>query len=94
MASPALIEQAALKVFGIPELAHLICITVRKGDNVSLMRVCREFFYAILPFVWEELDEGYPLVSMIPGGDIVTYDSDWSPYLVSDEGCNMSRFLK
>ncbi|CAE6437363.1 unnamed protein product [Rhizoctonia solani] len=94
MASPALIEQAALKVFGIPELAHLICVTVRKGDNVNLMRVCRELFYAILPFVWEELDEVYPLVSMIPGGDIVTYDSDWSPCMVMQlpDSLNLARF--
>ncbi|KAL5639772.1 hypothetical protein ACGC1H_006372 [Rhizoctonia solani] len=90
----SLSEQAALKVFGIPELAHLIFVTVRKGDKVSLMRVCRELFYAILPFVWEELDEVNPLVSMIPGGGIITYDSDWSPYAVMQlpDSLNLTRF--
>ncbi|CAE7223315.1 unnamed protein product [Rhizoctonia solani] len=75
-------EQAALRVFGIPELAHLICSTIQKADNVSLMRTCRQLFHDILPFVWEDVDQANSLVSLIPGGGIIIYDSDFSPYVV------------
>ena len=84
MASSAPTEQAALKLFGIPELAHLICGTIRKRDNVNLMKVCRGLFYSILPFVWEEVNGPNPLVSLIPGGGIVYYESELPSYIVSD----------
>ncbi|KAH7330588.1 hypothetical protein B0J17DRAFT_771804 [Rhizoctonia solani] len=87
-------EPAALKVFGIPEPAQLICATTRRSDDVNLMRVCRQLFYSMLPFVWEEIDEANPLVSLIPGGGIVTYDSDLSPYVVMQlpGSLELSRF--
>ncbi|CAE6501528.1 unnamed protein product [Rhizoctonia solani] len=67
---------------------------IRKGANVNLMRVYRQLFYDILPFVWEEVDQATPLVSMIPGWGIVTYDSDFSPYVVSDQGPMLYDLLK
>ncbi|CAE6377839.1 unnamed protein product [Rhizoctonia solani] len=82
MASPAPTEPVALKVFGIPELAHLICDITQKRDHANLMQVCRGLFYSILPFVWEEVDRPDILVSMIPGGRIVSYESEMSPYVV------------
>ncbi|CAE6340448.1 unnamed protein product [Rhizoctonia solani] len=94
MTPSTITERAALKVFGIPELAHLICGTIGKGDNVNLLRVCRQLFHDILPFVWEDVDEANILVSMIPGGGIITYDSDWSPYVVMQlpDSLDLTRF--
>ncbi|CAE6531914.1 unnamed protein product [Rhizoctonia solani] len=94
MASLARTERASLKVFGIPELAHLICATIQKRDNVSLMRVCRQLFYYILPFVWEEVDEANSLMSLIPGGGIVINDPELSPYMVMQlpNSLELSRF--
>ncbi|KAG8688514.1 hypothetical protein FRC11_005306 [Ceratobasidium sp. 423] len=94
MASLAPTERASLKVFGIPELTHLICTAIQKRDNVNLMRVCRQLFYYILPFVWEEVDEANSLVSLIPGGGIITYDSEVSPHVVMrlPESLELSRF--
>jgi hypothetical protein len=86
------IEKASLKVFGIPELTYLICSITQKRDNASLMRVCRQFFHQILPFVWEEVDEANPLVSMIPGCGIFTYDIDLVPYVVSIQDANIYNF--
>ncbi|KAJ1301131.1 hypothetical protein OPQ81_003543 [Rhizoctonia solani] len=94
MASPAHFEPASLKVFGIPELAILICAATQKRDNASLMRVCRQLFYCILPFVWEEVDEANALVSLIPGGGIVICDSEILPYVVMKlpNSLELSRF--
>ncbi|CAE6473207.1 unnamed protein product [Rhizoctonia solani] len=94
MASPAPTERAALKVFGIPELAHLICALVQKRDYANLMQVCREPFYSTLPFVWEEVDRPDMLVSMIPGGGIVSYESEMAPYMVMQlpGSLDLSRF--
>ncbi|CAE6489271.1 unnamed protein product [Rhizoctonia solani] len=87
-------EHPSLKVFGIPELAHLICSTIRKRDNVSLMGVCRQIFHSVIPFVWEEVDEANALMSMIPGGGIVTYNSDLLTYAVMQlpSSLELSRF--
>ncbi|KDN47577.1 hypothetical protein RSAG8_03367, partial [Rhizoctonia solani AG-8 WAC10335] len=92
MASPA--PRAALKVFGIPELAYLICGAIQRRDNVNLMQACRELFYSILPLVWEEVDGPTSLVSMIPGGGVVSYESDLSPYVVMQlpGSLELSRF--
>ncbi|KDN47572.1 hypothetical protein RSAG8_03362, partial [Rhizoctonia solani AG-8 WAC10335] len=94
MASPAPTKRAALKVFGILELAYLICGTIRRRDNANLMQVCRELFYSILPLVWEEVDGPTSLVSMIPGGGIVHYESEPSPYVVMQlpGSLELSRF--
>ncbi|CAE6461845.1 unnamed protein product [Rhizoctonia solani] len=94
MALPAPTKRAALKVFGIPELAHIICGTLRKRDNARLTQVCRELFYSILSFVWEEIDRPDLLVSMIPGGGIVFYESELSPYVVMrlPGSLDLSRF--
>ncbi|KAJ1301127.1 hypothetical protein OPQ81_003539 [Rhizoctonia solani] len=94
MASPAHFEPASLKVFGIPELAISICAATQKRDNASLMRVCRQLFYCILPFVWEEVDEANALVSLIPGGGIVTYDYELLQYVVMKlpNSLELSRF--
>ncbi|QRW25932.1 LRR receptor-like serine/threonine-protein kinase [Rhizoctonia solani] len=87
-------EQPSLKVFGIPELAHLICSGLQRRDNAGLMRVCRRPFCYVLPFVWEEVDEANALVSMIPGGGIITYESELSPYVVMQlpSALELSRF--
>ncbi|CAE6371153.1 unnamed protein product [Rhizoctonia solani] len=87
-------EKPSLKVFGIPELAYIICSVIQKRDNVSLMQVCRQFFHDVLPFVWEEVDEANALVSLIPGGGIFTYDSELSPYIVMQlpHSLELSRF--
>ncbi|CAE6477917.1 unnamed protein product [Rhizoctonia solani] len=94
---------AALKVFGIPELAHLICGTNRKRDNVNIMLTCRLIFQNIMPLVWEEVDDVVSLVSMIPGGGIISYDSEpLSPLMITPartrkvlrcpRALNLSRF--
>ncbi|KAL5639777.1 hypothetical protein ACGC1H_006376 [Rhizoctonia solani] len=68
MASPAPTQRADLwKVFGLPELAHLIYDVVHRRDRANLMQVCRRLFHSILPFVWEEVDSPDVLASMIPG---------------------------
>ncbi|CAE6411531.1 unnamed protein product [Rhizoctonia solani] len=87
-------EPAALKVFSISELTQLICSRTRKCDNVNLMRVCHQLFNNMLPLVWQTIDEANPLVSLIPGGGIVTYDSDLSPYVVMQlpDSLELSRF--
>ncbi|CAE6425757.1 unnamed protein product [Rhizoctonia solani] len=87
-------EQVALKVFGIPELAHLICDITQKRDHANLMQVCRELFHSTLPFVWKEVDRPDILVSMIPGGGIVTYESEVAPYVVMHlpASLDLSRF--
>ncbi|CAE7223310.1 unnamed protein product [Rhizoctonia solani] len=72
--------RAVLRVFAIPELAHLICSTVRKRNNASLMRTCRQLFHNVLPFVWEDVNQANPLVSLIPGGGTITYNPDLPPY--------------
>ncbi|CAE6480267.1 unnamed protein product, partial [Rhizoctonia solani] len=94
MASPVSTEPAWLKVFGIPELAHIICATFRRRDKASLMQVCRPIFYSLLPVVWEEVDAPDALVSMIPGGGFLTYDSDLVPYVVMQlpGSLELSRF--
>ncbi|CAE6425740.1 unnamed protein product, partial [Rhizoctonia solani] len=94
MALPTPTKRAALKVFSIPELARIICGTVRKRDNAKMIQVCRELFYSILPFVWEEIDRPDLLVSMIPGGGIVSYESELSPYVVMQlpGSLDLSRF--
>ncbi|CAE6439506.1 unnamed protein product [Rhizoctonia solani] len=91
------IEQAVLKVFGIPELACLICTNIRKHDNVNLMRVCRRLFRDVLPSVWKEVDGIVPLISMIPGGGITNYESDpFPPFVVlrcpDSDNLDLSRF--
>ncbi|KAL5639760.1 hypothetical protein ACGC1H_006366 [Rhizoctonia solani] len=80
MASPAPSERAALKVFGIPELAHFIYDIARKRDYANLMQVCRKLFYSILPVLWEEVRRPDMLVSMIPGGGMVSYKSEGVRY--------------
>ncbi|KAH7337600.1 hypothetical protein B0J17DRAFT_718360 [Rhizoctonia solani] len=75
-------KQPALKVFGIPELAHAICAGNRRRDNASLMQTRRLFFCSLLPFVWDEVDEPDRLVSMIPGGGVVAGDPDLPLLLV------------
>ncbi|EUC61352.1 hypothetical protein RSOL_391880 [Rhizoctonia solani AG-3 Rhs1AP] len=94
MASPAPTGRAALKVFGIPELAHLICDIIQKRDHANLMQVCRGLFYSILPFVWKEVDRPDMLVSMIPGGGIVSYESEVAIYEVMQlpGSLDLSRF--
>ncbi|CUA70977.1 putative LRR receptor-like serine/threonine-protein kinase At4g36180 [Rhizoctonia solani] len=94
MASLILTEQAALKVFEIPELAYLICAINQKRDNANLMQVCRKLFYSILPLVWEEINRPDLLVSLIPGGGIVSYKTEPLPYVVMELPCslNLSRF--
>ncbi|CAE7131483.1 unnamed protein product, partial [Rhizoctonia solani] len=84
MSSQVHAERTALRVFGIPELAHLICGTIPRYDNVSLMQTCRQLFHNILPFVWERVDQADTLVSLIPGGGVVTYNlnPDLLPYMV------------
>ncbi|CAE6377824.1 unnamed protein product [Rhizoctonia solani] len=80
MASPAPSERAALKVFSIPELAHFIYDIVRKRDYANLMQVCRRLFYSILPILWEEVRRPDMLVSLIPGGGMVSYVSEGVRY--------------
>ncbi|CUA71937.1 hypothetical protein RSOLAG22IIIB_09950 [Rhizoctonia solani] len=96
MSSPAPTEPAALKVFGIPELAHLICAITRKHDNANLMQACRKLFRSILPFVWEQVDGPNALMSMIPGGGVVYHESEsgLSPYIVMQlpGSLELSRF--
>ncbi|CAE7128309.1 unnamed protein product [Rhizoctonia solani] len=75
-------DRAVLRVFGIPELAHLICSVIQRYDNVSLMQTCHQLFHNILPFVWEQVDQADALISMIPGGGTVTHNSDLLPYVV------------
>ncbi|CAE7223306.1 unnamed protein product [Rhizoctonia solani] len=75
MSSQIHAERAALKVFGIPELARLICGTIKQSENVSLMRTCRRLFHNILPLVWERVDKANQLVFLIPGSTrTITYD--------------------
>ncbi|KEP45234.1 hypothetical protein V565_298970, partial [Rhizoctonia solani 123E] len=82
MASPAPSERAVLKVFGIPELAHFIYGIVKKRDYANLMQVCRRLFYNILPILWEKVSRPDMLVSMIPGGGMVSYESNRAWYTV------------
>ncbi|CAE6340445.1 unnamed protein product [Rhizoctonia solani] len=93
-ASPTPTEQAALKAFGIPELAYLICAINQKRDNANLMQVCRKLFYSILPLVWEEVNRPDLLVSLIPGGGIFPYETELLSYVVMELPCslNLSRF--
>lgn len=75
----------ALSVFGIPELTDLICKQVQKSDNARLLRVCRQLFHQVLPFVWDHTNSPLDLISMIPGGGIVTHGEEGRPpRVVSD----------
>lgn len=85
-------EPSSLRVFAIPELAHLICRPARKRDNVSLLRVCRQLFYNVCPFVWESTDAIVTIISMIPGGGIVLIGEDPLPLLAVSEN-NILRYL-
>jgi hypothetical protein len=89
MQSPTQRELACMQVFSIPELAHLICKSARKSDNVSLLRVSRQLFHDIRPFVWESTDAIATLALMIPGTNIVVHDEDLMPFTVSsyDPSC-------
>jgi hypothetical protein len=89
MQSPTQVQPPCLQVFGIPELACLICVHVQKRDNVSLLRVCRQLFCDIRPFVWEITDAIISLVSMIPGAGIFTDDDFLIPLAVSGSSVSL-----
>ncbi|KAL5639764.1 hypothetical protein ACGC1H_006369 [Rhizoctonia solani] len=92
MASPAPTQRAALlKVFGLPELAHLIYDVVHRRDRANLMQVCRRLFHSILPFVWEEVDSPDVLVSMIPGV-VIYYHAPRFKVMKLPGSLDLSRF--
>ncbi|CAE6437513.1 unnamed protein product [Rhizoctonia solani] len=73
---------SSLHVFGILELAKLICNLIPRSDNARLLCVCRQLSQDIRPFVWEHTDAVETLIGMIPETRVDTYiDEPFRPYL-------------
>ncbi|CAE6471960.1 unnamed protein product [Rhizoctonia solani] len=72
----------SLRVFGIHELATLICKLLSRRDNARLLSVCHQLSYDIRSFVWEHINAVEPLVRMIPETRVEVYDNEpFSPYV-------------
>ncbi|KAG8701340.1 hypothetical protein FRC11_012252, partial [Ceratobasidium sp. 423] len=73
---------SALRVFGIPELAKLICELIPRRDNASLLCVCHQLFRDVRPFAWERTDAVETLVRMIPETRVGAYiDEPFPSYI-------------
>ncbi|CEL60307.1 hypothetical protein RSOLAG1IB_09531 [Rhizoctonia solani AG-1 IB] len=75
-------ENLALRVFGIPELAKIICDLAQKCDNAKLLRVCHQLFQDVRPYVWESTDAVVSLIEMIPTSRVDrSIDEPFCPYV-------------
>jgi hypothetical protein len=50
-----------------PQLLRMVCDSLEKHDHVVLLRVCRQLYRHLIPFVWETVDDVVALVKLIPG---------------------------
>ncbi|KAB5593267.1 hypothetical protein CTheo_3270 [Ceratobasidium theobromae] len=76
MQTPLQNKSPALRVFGIPELASMICTQIQKGDTLNLSRVCHQLFYNTIPFIWRSTDAIVTLITMILGVGVIPYSRD------------------
>ncbi|QRW18688.1 LRR receptor-like serine/threonine-protein kinase [Rhizoctonia solani] len=74
----------ALRVFGIPELVGIICNLIQKRDNANPLRVCRQLFQGIRPYIWRSTDAVITLIEMIPTSRVEEpFDEPFCPYVAS-----------
>ncbi|KAG8679565.1 hypothetical protein FRC08_016894 [Ceratobasidium sp. 394] len=58
---------ASVRVFGVPELANIICGFADRQDCARLMRVCHYLFLLGRAFVWNHVTGAIRLLRLMPG---------------------------
>ncbi|CAE6475130.1 unnamed protein product [Rhizoctonia solani] len=71
-----------LRVFGIHELATLICKLLTMRDNARLLSVCHQLSQDIRSLVWEHVDAIEPLIRMITETRVEVFKNEpFPPYV-------------